>query len=163
MRVAYINEEIMTDLLNGLNVRYAPLDDGSYIFSQAGFVAYVLRPDEIYFSLEKCTLTPSSFDYLLKEHPVALLPANKLTPTLDIRVNPNNKALLSRQIGAGWDTFVDMALLEAFDYPSMYQDAPLGPIAITEGEKNVRGYVMATRTYKEKACYYNDPMPEKGE
>ena len=168
MRVDYINNEIMAALLDGLTVRYAPMSDGSYIFSQTGFVAYVLHRHEIYFSLEKCQYRPGDFTYLLNEHPVAETPENKLLPTLDVLVNPKNKALLSRQIAAKWDTFVDMELLEAFDFPNMYQDRPLGSIAITEGtadteEETLRGYVMPTRTGKEKSGHYIDLWDDEGD
>lgn len=166
MRVDYINNEIMEALLSGLTVRYADYSDGRFIFSQAGFVAYILQRHEIYFSLEKCQYRPGDFTGLLHDNPVAATDENKLLPTLDVRVNPRNKALLSRQIAAGWDTFVDMALLEAFDFPNLYQDRPVGAIAVTEGkagtdEETLRGYVMPTHTGREKSGCYNDPLDDE--
>ncbi len=163
MRVDYINNEIMTALVEGFTVRYAPLSDGSYIFSRSGFVSYVLQRNDIYFSLEKCTLSHDSFKYLLNEHPVALLSENKLLPTLDVRVSNANKALLARLIAADWDTFVDMELLEAFDFPNMYQNNPLGAIAIIENNGLLCGYVMPTRTYQETSGHYNDPPKYDGD
>ena len=158
MRVKYANEAIMDVLLDGgLTVKYCKLPDGRYLFSDEGIVAYVLDEKEIYFSLAKCVHNP--FDFLQTAAP-AINQGHLLTKTMDVRVGKGG-ALLTRLKAAGWDTFVDMDLLEAFDYPNLYQAKFPGVILVTEGtagtpQERIRGYVMPVRTGLEFNGRYND-------
>lgn len=158
MRVKYVNEAIMDVLLDGgLTMKHCKLPDGRYLFSDEGIVAYVLDEKEIYFSLDKCVHNP--FDFLQTEAPAMNLD-NRLTPTMDVRVGKRG-VLLTRLKAAGWDTFVAMDLLEAFDYPHFYQSKFPGVILVTEGTagtptEHIRGYVMPVRTGLEFNGRYND-------
>lgn len=158
MRVKYVNEAIMAVMLDGHHtVKYCKLPDGRYLFSDEGIVAYVLDEKEIYFSLDKCVHNP--FDFLQTEAPATNFDT-LLTKTMDVRVGKGG-ALLTRLKAAGWDTFVGMDLLEAFDYPNFYQSKFPGIITVTEGtpatpREVIRGYVMPVRTGLEFAGRYND-------
>ena len=158
MRIKYTNEAIMDVLLDGgTSMKYCILPDGRYLFSDEGIVAYILAKSEIFFSLDKCH--PHPFDYLQERRPPISMD-HLITPTMDVRVGKRG-VLLTRLKAAGWDTFVDMDLLEAFDYPNFYQSESPGIIAITEGtagtpQEVVRGYVMPVRTGLEFDHRYND-------
>lgn len=158
MLIEFVNKQIMDEMLEStVPVKYAQLEDGSYIFSSQGFVAYVLQESEIYFSLAKCMHRPESFKFLQETAP-KVTAENQIIPTLDVRVG-KHKVLLTRMQGPNCDTFVDVDLLEAFDYPTFYQDKPLGIITVTEGpaeRRIVRGYVMPARTGLETAGHYNE-------
>lgn len=163
MRVKYANEAIMAVLLDsGPAMRYCKLPDGRYLFSDEGIVAYVLAENEIFFALSKCQ--PHPFDFLQNEAP-AINMDNLLTKTMDVRVGKGG-TLLTRLKADGWDTFVDMDLLEAFDFPNFYQSKFPGIIAVTEGTpategEVIRGYVMPVRTGLEFDGRYNDPKVEE--
>ena len=165
MRIPYVNNEIMELLLHGYRpVQCAKLTDGLYIFSGEGIVAYILDEKEIYFSLDKCR--PNPFDFL-RENAPEKNPAYLLTKTMDVRVGKGG-ALLTRLKADDWDTFVDMDLLEAFDYPNFYQDKRNGVILVTEGtpystREVIRGYVMPTRTGVELDNHYNDREAQHGD
>lgn len=158
MRIKYANEAIMDVLLDGgTKMKYCSLIDGRYLFSDEGIVAYILAESEIFFSLAKCK--PHPFDYLLERRPPVSMD-HLLTPTMDVRVGKGG-ALLTRLKADSWDTFVDMDLLEAFDYPNFYQSEFPGIITITEGSPGtpaevIRGYVMPVRTGLEFDRRYND-------
>ncbi len=158
MRIPYVNNAVMDVLLCGARtVKICKLDGDRYIFSDEGIVAYVLDGKEIYFSMDKCVA--NSFDFL-RDHAPAINTDNFMTKTLDVRVGKRG-ALLTRLKGNGWDTFVDMDLLEAFDYPNFYQAKPCGIIMVTEGtafspREVIRGYVMPVRTGMETDSHYND-------
>lgn len=158
MRIDFANEEILAALIRRHRpMKYCKLDDGRYLFSDEGIVAYVLNEKEIYFSLDKCQ--PYDFPYL-RENAPAINREHILSKTPDVRVG-KHAALLTRLKAASWDTFVDMDLLEAFDHPNFYQDKCPGIIAVTEGPAGfatevLRGYVMPVRTGMEKDGYYND-------
>ena len=157
MQIEYTNKEILAALLAGdISVKYNRMEDGNCLFSDAGLVGYVLRPDEIFFSLDKCV--KHDFGFLLTEAP-KVEPQNKLKITKDVQVGKHG-VLLARLKAAEWDTFVDMDLLEAFDYPKFYQARCYGPIAIMEGDpgnEKLRGFVMPVKTGTEKDGHYNDP------
>ncbi len=165
MRIQYVNNAIMETLLAGsVTMKYTKQENGWYIFSDHGLVAYVLREKEIYFSLDKCYHSPQSFKFL-KEKDTAIHRNHRLTPTMDVRVGKGG-VLLTRLKAAGWDTFVDMDLLEAFDNPKFYQAEKVGPITVTEGpagtpDEYIRGFVMPVRTYMETAGHYNDKKVEE--
>lgn len=160
MRVPFVNEAIMEVMLdNNVPVKYCGLTDGRYIFSDEGFLAYVLNENEIFFSLAKCLHKPDAFRYLKDKAP-AISKCHLLTETMDVRVGKNG-AMLTRLKAANWDTFVDMDLLEAFDYPNFYQAEKIGIITVTEGPagtpmETIRGHVMPVRTGLETAGHYKD-------
>lgn len=157
MRIDYANNEIFDTLTAGaFSVHFTCMEDGSYLFSSMGTVGFVLQEDEIFFALNKCR--PYDFKSLMHDAP-KVEPQNKLKPTMDVKVGKHGE-LLARLKAAEWDTFVDMDLLEAFDYPKFYQDRCYGPITIIEGEpgnEKLRGFVMPVRTGTEKDGHYNDP------
>lgn len=165
MRIPYVNNVVMDTLLAGdVSVKFCKLTDGLYLFSDEGIVAYVLQEKEIYFSVGKCM--PNPFDFLREKAP-ATNPAYLLTKTLDVRVGAGG-ALLTRLKASGWDTFVDMELLEAFDNPNFYQSEFNGVIAVTEGTTGtpreiIRGYVMPVRVGVEIAGHYNDKEAQHGD
>ena len=162
MRIDFANEEILAALLRGSKpVRHCKLENGRHLLSDEGFVAYILEEKEIFVSLDKCQ--PHYFTFLRVNAP-ATNQANLLTKTRDVIVGKHG-ALLTRLKAAGWDTFVDMDLLEAFDNPNFYQDKCPGIIAVTEGPAGyatevIRGYVMPVRTELETVGHYNDKTSE---
>jgi hypothetical protein len=161
----YLTEAGQCLVDRAISVKYANLGNGTYIFSDTGTVAYVLPKTDVFFSLDKCMYMPKVFQFV-GSRTLKAIPENQLTPTLDILVGKGGK-LLTRLKAADWDTFVDMDLLEAFDYPNLYQAEPLGIIIVTEGEANTPvetlcGYVLPVRTGKEQDGHYNDKKGAPG-
>lgn len=176
MRIDYVNQQIMDAMLQGYPMpRYdtitAPVKETLYIISTDGLVAYVLEESEIYFNLARCRNEPGVFK-VLTEDDTHLRIDNMLEPTLDIRVSHSGHTALSafltgesmakmltRFKGATWDTFVNMDLLEAFDYAKYYQAKENGPIAVVEDGALV-GYVMPVKPGSAAGHYTDSPSNE---
>lgn len=176
MRIDYVNHQIMDAMLAGYPFpRYAVMDSDSkeplYIVATGGFVAYILEESEICFNLTRCRNDPGAFKQLLADGTLCSTD-NALEPTLDFRVaaTPTGKMyydnlpiitntepeLLARFKGAAWDTFVDVALLEAFDDAKYYQAKKNGPVAVVEGGCLV-GYVMPVKCGSAEGHYTDSP------
>lgn len=173
MRIDYVNQEIMDALVAGYPVPvYGTIysDDAKpalHVVTTDGFVLYVLEPSEVYFNLGRCREDVNAFKPLQHDETLCCID-NKLEATLDLRAAGRRKAtvadllngdapaarLLARFKGAAWDTFVDVALLEAFDDAEYYQDKENGPIAVVE-DGGLVGYVMPVQT-GDLAGHYTD-------
>lgn len=180
MRIDYVNQEIMDALVAGYPVpRYAVMAPAQkaqrgktpYIVAVDGFVAYVLEENEVCFNLGRCRNEPGAFKPLTKDEDLLRID-NMLEPTMDVRVATSARGrilpaltgergyrLLARFKGYAWDTFVGMALLEAFDDAEYYQDKENGPIAVVE-DGSLVGYVMPVQA-GDLAGHYTDSPGSK--
>ena len=120
-----------------------PHGRGICLFHRA-YVGYFIQPRDLYLNL---TMLPT-FDKPLP-YGFACLEVNRIKPTSEVQLFPNNRKVRVFQGGKG-RTGIDQALLRHFDKETMklYQLEPQGPILVVErqhAEDITVGIVMPCR------------------